>query len=136
MRLMKSFFVCFVAIVAMAFAATPSFAQGRVQVDIEQGHLNPMPVAVIDFLGANAAAQQVGRDISGVVRADLERSGLFRSVAPDAFIERFLASGRRGLQVGDLLARFVVVKQARLRAARRERQEHDGEQALQALFQH
>lgn len=66
-------------------------AQGRVHVDIEEGHLNPMPIAIVDFLGDNPAAQQVGRDIAGVIRADLERSGLFRPVAPAAFIERISA---------------------------------------------
>jgi TolB protein len=93
MRLMKSFFASLVAIVAVAFAAAPSFAQqsDRVQVDIDRGHLNPMPIAVIDFLGDNAAAQQVGRDIAGVIRADLDRSGLFRPIGPDAFIERIEA---------------------------------------------
>ena len=94
MRLMKSFLASLVAIITVAFVAPPSFAQeaDRVHVDIEQGNLNPMPIAVIDFLGDSAAAQQVGRDIAGVIRADLDRSGLFRAIAPDAFIERIEAT--------------------------------------------
>jgi len=105
MRLMKSFFACLVAIAAMAFTASPSFAQPeRVHVDIEQGHLNPMPVAVIDFLGNSPAAQQVGRDISGVIRADLERSGLFRPIGTDAFIERI-----QGLEVPPRFADWKII---------------------------
>jgi len=66
--------------------AMPASAQVRVRV--EDGHLNPLPVAVVDFMGASAPAQQVGRDIAGVIRANLERSALFRPIAPSAFIER------------------------------------------------
>jgi TolB protein len=95
MRLMNSILAS-LAVMLVAFAVTtiPSSAQQqseRLRVDIERGHLNPMPIAVIDFLGANAATQQVGRDISGVIRADLERSGLFRPIGADAFIERIQA---------------------------------------------
>jgi TolB protein len=50
-----------------------------------------MPVAVADFIGSNAPAQQVGRDVAGVIRANLDRSGLFRPVEPSAFIERITA---------------------------------------------
>ncbi len=66
-------------------------AAAQLRVDITEGHLNPMPIAVVDFLGANAAAQQVGRDVAGVIRANLDRSGLFRPVEPSAFIERITA---------------------------------------------
>ncbi|HET9229994.1 MAG TPA: Tol-Pal system beta propeller repeat protein TolB [Vitreimonas sp.] len=75
--------------VAAASLALPAHAQLRV--DITEGHLNPMPIAVTDFIGNNAAAQQVGRDVSGVIRANLDRSGLFRPVEPSAFIERITA---------------------------------------------
>jgi len=44
----------------------------------------PIPLAIPDFLGTG----QAGRDIAGVVRADLERSGLFRSLNPASFIEK------------------------------------------------
>jgi TolB protein len=70
----------------MAAFAAPAHAQLRV--DIEEGHLNPMPIAVNDFLGPNPAAQQVGRDVAGVIRANLERSALFRPIPSSAFIER------------------------------------------------
>jgi TolB protein len=78
--------------------AAPAYAQqpaqqptGRVQVDINQGHLNPMPIAVTDFIGGSGPAQQVGRDVAGVIRANLDRSGLFRPIEPAAFIERITA---------------------------------------------
>jgi TolB protein len=76
-------------LVAAAALAQPAHAQLRV--DITEGHLNPMPIAVADFIGGNAPAQQVGRDVAGVIRANLDRSGLFRAVEPSAFIERITA---------------------------------------------
>jgi TolB protein len=83
------------AMVLMAFSVDASAqqteSQGRVRIDVTEGHLNPMPIAVVDFLGSNAAAQQVGRDLSQVVRANLDRSGLFRPIPPNAFIERISA---------------------------------------------
>jgi TolB protein len=85
-----------IALAALVFAATPASAQqqpapGRVHVDIEQGHLDPMPIAVVDFMGQSGPAQQVGRDVAGVIRANLDRSGLFRPIEPAAFIERITA---------------------------------------------
>ena len=93
MRLMNTILAS-MAVMLIAFVVTtsPSAAQSdRVHVDIEQGHLNPMPVAVVDFLGGSGAAQQVGRDVAGVIRANLDRSGLFRAIGQDAFIERITA---------------------------------------------
>lgn len=86
--MIRKIFAAFAVIIAAALAA-PAHAQ--VRVSVEEGHLNPMPIAVVDFLGANAAAQQVGRDVAGVIRANLDRSGLFRPIQSNAFIERITA---------------------------------------------
>ena len=58
-------------------------AQAALQVRVDQGVTEPIPIAIPDFI-----ASPEGRDIASVVRADLERSGLFRSVNPASFIER------------------------------------------------
>lgn len=79
------------AIAVAIAAAVASPASAQVRVNVEEGHLNPMPIAVIDFLGGSVAAQQVGRDLSGVIRANLERSALFRAIPSNAFIERIQA---------------------------------------------
>jgi TolB protein len=88
MRLIRAFFAAFAVALLFAFAA-PASAQLRV--DINEGHLNPMPIAVNDFMGGTPAAQQVGRDVAGVIRANLERSSLFRPIPSSAFIERISA---------------------------------------------
>ena len=63
-------------------------AHAALQIRIDQGVSEPLPIAIPDFLGANPAAAGIGRDIANVVRADLERSGLFRPLNPASFIER------------------------------------------------
>lgn len=85
----RTIFTALIAALAMIGLASPAAAQLRV--NVEEGHLNPMPIAVVDFLGSSPAAEQVGRDVSGVIRANLDRSGLFRPIAPSAFIERISA---------------------------------------------
>ena len=67
-----------------AVCATLAPANAALQVRVDQGVTEPIPLAIPDFLGTG----QAGRDIAGVVRADLERSGLFRSLNPASFIEK------------------------------------------------
>ncbi len=75
----------FAAILALSFtlAGLPQ-AQAALQVRVDQGVTEPIPLAIPDFLGAG----QSGKDVATVVRADLERSGLFRSLTPASFIEK------------------------------------------------
>ncbi len=72
-----------VALLAIGLAG-PAAAQLRV--NVEQGDLNPMPIAVADFQGLDAASAQVGVDIAGIIRANLDRSGVFRPLDPASFI--------------------------------------------------
>jgi TolB protein len=74
-----------VLFVVVAVLATP--ARAELRIDITRGNVEPLPVAVTEFFGKDQQAQTVGRDISRVVSADLERSGLFRPVDPRAFIQ-------------------------------------------------
>ncbi len=73
-------------IAAMTLSAGPK-ARADVTIDITKGHQQPMPIAVTSFNGANPRESQIGHDISQVVSADLERSGLFRPIDPKAFIQ-------------------------------------------------
>ncbi|MBL8546280.1 MAG: Tol-Pal system protein TolB [Hyphomonadaceae bacterium] len=84
----KIFFAFAIALVMMSSSGP---AQAQVHVNVEEGHLNPMPIAIVDFIGANPAAQQVGADVASVIRANLERSALFRPIPSNAFIERITA---------------------------------------------
>jgi TolB protein len=68
--------------VTLPTVATPARAALAIQVD--RGVTEPIPIAIPDFLGGGTA----GKDVATVVRADLERSGLFRSLNPASFIEK------------------------------------------------
>jgi len=79
----------FLAIFALVLTAFPALAELRV--DITQGRVEPMPLAIVDFGGDTQEAAQIGRQIAQVVSADLERSGLFRPIDPKAFIQKELS---------------------------------------------
>jgi TolB protein len=86
------------ALVAVIVAQSPVF--GQLKVDITQGSVEPLPIAVTDFYGGTPEDGQSGRDIAGVIAGDLERSGLFRPIDPGAFIQD-VASLRSGPRFGD-----------------------------------
>ncbi len=65
----------------------PRPALAVLELDITQGIVEPLPVAITELYGETPAAQQRGREIADVVSADLARSGLFRPIDPRAFIQ-------------------------------------------------
>jgi TolB protein len=73
-------------VLAVAFSASSAHAQLRL--DITQGGFEPLPIAVADFTSNSGEAAQIGRDMARVIAADLERSGLFRPIPHNAFIEQ------------------------------------------------
>jgi len=62
-------------------------AQARVSIDITQGTVDPMPIAVPNFHGADGNPLELGADITEVLMNDLERSGLFQVIDQRAYIE-------------------------------------------------
>ena len=65
-------------------------AEAVLKLDITQGTIQPLPIALPDFVGASAQDQELGRNISGVITNNLRRSGLFAPIDPQAFIERIV----------------------------------------------
>jgi TolB protein len=72
------------ALLAISALAAPAGAQERLRVDITQGNIQPISIAVTDFV----ADGKIGPDISSVIANDLKRSGLFQPVDRKAFIEK------------------------------------------------
>jgi len=62
-------------------------AHAELTIDITRGVVKPMPLAVADFYGQGSSEKSFGANISRVVAADLERSGLFAPINSDAFIQ-------------------------------------------------
>ncbi|MDQ0503276.1 Tol-Pal system beta propeller repeat protein TolB [Xanthobacter agilis] len=65
-----------------ALRALPAAAATKL--DITSGTPQPIPIAITDLLGET----EMGRQISGVISADLKRSGLFAPIDPKAFVEQ------------------------------------------------
>lgn len=71
----------------LATALLATSANAQLKINIDQGMPNPMPIAITTLTGA-AAGPANGANIASVVSADLERSGLFRPISPQAFVEQ------------------------------------------------
>ncbi|SDG85746.1 Tol-Pal system beta propeller repeat protein TolB [Roseospirillum parvum] len=76
-------------LVVSAFALPVAPARAQVHIDITAGKVEPMPIAIVDFAGdpGGAGADSRIAPVADVVRADLERSGLFQAIDPAAFVQ-------------------------------------------------
>ena len=68
--------------------AMTSPAHAVVELNITQGTIQPLPIAIADFAGDGSIDPQVARDVSNVVANDLRASGLFIPIDQAAFIEQ------------------------------------------------
>lgn len=74
-----------IGLVAAACAAMATLpARAQLQIDVTQGVVEPVPVAITDFLSSD----QIGADVARVIGDNLRRSGLFAPIDRAAFIER------------------------------------------------
>src|SRR6478609_3969685 len=83
MRPLSLVLTLLIGLTAIGLAATP--ARAEIEVNVNRGDVQPLPIAVPAFGGG-----QVGADIAGVISANLQRSGLFRPLDPASFLERDL----------------------------------------------
>jgi TolB protein len=70
-------------------------AAAQLKIDITQGNVDPLPIAIMAFEGGDGQPSLVGDDIASVVTSDLLRSGLFRPLDPASFIQTDLRSNAR-----------------------------------------
>jgi len=80
---LRSVSACLVAALCLLSSIPAAFAE--IRIDITKGNVQPLPIAITDFLGTGQD-EGLGRNIARVVAADLERSGLFRPIDSKAFI--------------------------------------------------
>ena len=74
-----------VAVMAAGMAVSTASSQ-TLRLDITEGQIAPIPVAVADFTGLDGVPSDVGRQISQVISDDLISSGLFTAIDSAAFI--------------------------------------------------
>ncbi len=84
-RTYKSY-IFVVGLVSLMVAIAP--ARAELVIDITQGNIKPLPIAVTDLYGQTETAAKLGMQIAEVVRADLERSGLFKPIDQRAFLQK------------------------------------------------
>jgi hypothetical protein len=58
--------------------------------DIAQGNVEPIPIALPDFI-AGAIDRETARDITQIIVANLQRSGVFARIDPATYIERIIS---------------------------------------------
>jgi TolB protein len=79
---------CWALALALVVLALTGPARAVVELNITQGTIQPLPIAIADFAGDGSIDPQVARDVSNVVASDLRSSGLFIPIDQAAFIEQ------------------------------------------------
>ena len=88
-------------VLALAVSLVPRApARAELTVDITQGFVEPLPIAITDFYAETLEESKTGKNLAGVIASDLERSGLFRPIDQGAFIQD-AASLRKGPRFAD-----------------------------------
>ena len=59
----------------------------QVKIDITRGRVEPMPIAVVPFSFSDKSIDNIEKKISSVISNDLERSGLFRPIKKESFVQ-------------------------------------------------
>ncbi|PSJ62318.1 Tol-Pal system beta propeller repeat protein TolB [Mesorhizobium soli] len=82
-HLLKSIMLMGALAAGMSAVATLP-ARALVEINVNKGTVEPLPIAITDFLSGDG----IGAEISSIVAADLKRSGLFAPIDKGAFIEK------------------------------------------------
>jgi TolB protein len=63
-------------------------ARAVLRVDVNEGNVQPVPIAVTDFLAGSPGDAETARGVSQIISGNLRRSGLFAPIDPAAFLEK------------------------------------------------
>jgi TolB protein len=77
----RDFIFCSAA--SLVAGLLPYKAAAQVEVEIRRGQVRAIPIAIAEFSGGGFAGE-----ITQIISADLDRSGLFKTINPASFIER------------------------------------------------
>src|SRR5215475_13760652 len=73
---------------AAAFAALATPARAVLRLDVTQGNVQPMPIAIPEFIAGTPGEAEMARTVTAVITNNLGHSGLFAPIDPAAYIER------------------------------------------------
>lgn len=86
--MVRVFFALF-ALVFMGAVPNDADAQGGpLRIEITEGVIEPLPIAVPDLVSETAGSAQMGQQMARVIAADLIGTGLFRELPSTAFISQ------------------------------------------------
>jgi TolB protein len=71
-----------------ASLAWPRRSAAQLRIDVTQGTVQPVPIALPDFVGGGQPDSEVARNVTQIITANLRRSGLFAPIDPAAYIEK------------------------------------------------
>jgi TolB protein len=74
-------------LIAVATLMAQSSAYALVEIDITQGNIEPLPIALPSF-SAEGGDSKLSADMTSIIAADLRRSGLFKPLDPASFIQK------------------------------------------------
>ncbi len=66
-------------------------------INITKGHGDPIPLAINNFAGVGVSDLKVTKNITKLITNDLRNSGMFKPIAPIAFIEQRLGASHKPL---------------------------------------
>ena len=72
------------------FLFLTSSSWSMIEIDITEGNREPLPIAITEFFydeSVQELLEEVSSNMRTVISADLERSGLFKSIDMNAFIQ-------------------------------------------------
>ena len=91
MRIQNIFLAVFAVMFFLRAGSLP--ARADLKIDVTRGQVNPMPIAIPDFAGGADVEPDLGHNLVDVISADLNRSGLFRTLDSKSFIQNAQAAG-------------------------------------------
>ena len=63
-------------------------AQAQTKLRITEGNVQPLSIAIPDFLGVGLPDPAAARGVTSIIASNLQRSGLFAPIDPAAYIEK------------------------------------------------
>ncbi len=82
--MMKKFLIALVASLALFYA---SAARADLKVNVTQGKVEPLPIAITSFYAAPGGDATLAQQLPQVITANLEKTGLFTPLNPRSFIQ-------------------------------------------------
>ncbi|MEA2926458.1 MAG: TolB protein [Alphaproteobacteria bacterium] len=76
------------AAVGVLAGLSPRRAGAVLKLDVTQGTIQPVPIAIPDFVGVGLQDPNGGRNVSQIIASNLQRSGLFAPIDPAAYLEK------------------------------------------------